>query len=117
MYFEVGDIVSFTDGDRGREIVGARVVAKIDSLIDGRPGFIAVVQKRRTWGLAADVTDVSPHVSVHRARKIAELRQGVKDMTRIGNHRVALAFSQEIARLEQQAREQRAAELVGGDPG
>jgi hypothetical protein len=60
MYYEVGDTVTFTDSGTGKTITGALIIAKVDHLLDGAPGFIAAIKKQRTWGMASEISYVAP---------------------------------------------------------
>lgn len=52
-YYEVGDVIRFVDHD-SETIVAATVVARVDNIRDGLPGFIGLTcdaPPRRTWGV------------------------------------------------------------------
>jgi len=58
-HYEVGHVVTF-DAANGQRIT-ARVVARVDLLLDGRPGFIGQPvddPNDRVWGLDIEITDV-----------------------------------------------------------
>jgi hypothetical protein len=57
MYYEVGNMVQFSTDSGG--IVTATVIARVDRLWDGQPGFIgADADGARAWGLDSEIVAV-----------------------------------------------------------
>jgi len=60
MHYEVGHVVTFrTVNDE--TVTDAYVVARVDQLWDGKPGFVATVNgNTRTWGLDSEILTAVP---------------------------------------------------------